>query len=93
MNPKIKNFLDSMIAEYDPGVAELKYYPITDLWEINTEDVLEGLNLLDDISEHLAYFHFANDEECVDIHCIFKRRKTYIYLKFSDENSFANNSK
>lgn len=86
MNTLIREIADSILSYYDAGVVDYNYYPITDLWEFTTEDKLQALNILDDISAKLPNLFTDSESEMLDIHCIFQKRKTHIYLQYKNED-------
>ena len=89
MKSKICNLIDALNGNFDDGVIQQKYYPVTELWELNVEDVSQACSVLSDIYDLIDQMGI-NEEETFDVHCIFTKRITRIYLHYKNENITEN---
>lgn len=90
MIQNIQPLLDALVNNFDDGVVMYRYYPVTELWELNVEDVSQACSVLTDVLDLIEKLNITGDEDVCDLHCIFTKRITRIYLYYKDENITEN---
>jgi len=75
-----EKLIEFIPENYDDGVFESHYYPITDMWEINTEDAAAAAGVFQDFT-YILDGNLDNMTSTLDIHCVYRNGKFTIYLK------------
>ena len=78
--------VDFIVQNYDTGVFEWRFYPITNMWELNTEDAAAAAGVFQDFT-YILDGNLENMSSTLDIHSYYRNGKFVIYIQETDETT------
>lgn len=82
MKKKIDAILNDVVKCYDEGVVWMSSHELPVVWLLSIEDAETALGVLDEIASRMSTVMEELTEDTIDIQCIFKKRITYIIIRY-----------